>query len=135
MRLHDNDIQSLVDNIYPNIAAGNKPDSFLECTIISTKNDSVNKINNAILNTFLGDMSLLLSTDKAIGDEYQHYQIELLNSLNVGGLPLAHLSLTAVCTFIGSNWAFFNQLRNLDLVKFSMLYLVSHELLHRFTWL
>jgi hypothetical protein len=48
---------------------------------------------------------------------------------------LAHLSLTAVCTFIGSNWAFFNQLRNLDLVKFSMLYLVSHELLHRFTWL
>lgn len=97
MCLPGNTIHSLINFIYPNIAAGHKPDEyFLHCTILSPKNNDVDDINHAILNAFPGDPIVLTSTDKALDNE-NLYPIEFLNTINAGGLSLAHLTLKPGC--------------------------------------
>ena len=106
MCLPDNSLHSLIDFIYPNIAAGHKPDDyFLNRAILSSKNDDVHDINHAILDIFPGDPTVLTSTDQALDNE-NLFPLEFLNTINVGGLPLAHLTLKPGCPVM--------LLRNLD---------------------
>ena len=93
-----NTLQSLIDVIYPNIAIQLKPDSFLDCTILTAKNDAVDAINAYLLHLFLGEMVTLLGFDTVIDvANAQDYPVEYLNSIKIAGLPLAHLKLKKGC--------------------------------------
>jgi len=64
MRLPQNDVQSLIDAIYPDIHQGNKPDQFfLERSILSSRNLTVHELNQIILNRFPGQESVHMSAD------------------------------------------------------------------------
>jgi len=107
MRLSENTVDSLINTIYPHVAdaQGNPDQYFLERTILSSKNDAVDDLNSAVLEKFPGDEFTLIGIDKAKADQ-QEYPIEYLNSLNVSGLPLAHLHVKLGCPLM--------LLRNMD---------------------
>jgi hypothetical protein len=111
----DNSINSLVEAIYPGIEDGEKEDQyFLDRCILACKNDSVQDLNEEILNQFPGEEHVLLSADSVeLEDEgmneYQPYSTEYLNSLVSSSLPLAHLKLKVGCPVM--------LLRNLDASK------------------
>ncbi|OBZ77761.1 ATP-dependent DNA helicase PIF1 [Grifola frondosa] len=91
-------MESLIAALYPGIEQGDKPDQyFLKRTILSSKNDAVDDINHAILEKFPGEKMVLMAADKVIRVENAHYPIEYLNTINVSGLPLAHLALKPGC--------------------------------------
>jgi ATP-dependent DNA helicase PIF1 len=94
-----NTLESLIDLIYPNIAEQPKPDSFfLDRTILSTTNDSVDEINTYILNRFPGEETTLLGFDKVEdGGNDNHYPLEYLSSITINGLPLAQLKVKKGC--------------------------------------
>jgi len=107
MCLSENTVETLINTIYPHVAdAEGKPDQyFLERTILSSKNDAVDDLNSAVLGKFPGDEFTLISIDKVKGNQ-EDYPIEYLNSLNVSGLPLAHLHVKLGCPLM--------LLRNMD---------------------
>ena len=107
MRLPQNNIQDLLNTIYPGIDQGNMDDQFfLERTILSSKNDTVDQLNQSILDIFPGEQSIHMSMDKVKSDNAHIYPVEFLNSLNASGLPLARLALKPGCPLM--------LLRNLD---------------------
>jgi len=75
----------------------------LDRTILSAKNDDVDKINDAILDQIYPDHEkhVMLSADSVNLDnntvENQVYPIEFLNSLKASGLPLSKLILKTGC--------------------------------------
>jgi hypothetical protein len=89
----------LINDTYPDIHLGNKPNQyFLERTILCCKNDDVDDINKIILDMMPGIEKVLNSADSIdlaneAQDGYQPYPMEYLNSLNV---------LTVVCLW--PNW-------------------------------
>jgi ATP-dependent DNA helicase PIF1 len=98
MCLPQNDIQGLVDAIYPDINQGNRPDTFfLKCTILSSKNDTVNQIIQMVLDRFPGEETVVISADKVNGHNSDTYPKEFLNSLIISGFSLAHLALKPGC--------------------------------------
>jgi hypothetical protein len=107
MRLPENTVEGLIHAIYPDIAHGPKPDAFfLERTILSSKNDTVDLLNQMILDRFPGEQSVLISADKVNGRESNEYPTEYLHSLRASGLPLSHLALKPGCPIM--------LLRNID---------------------
>jgi hypothetical protein len=102
MRCGD-DVDSLIDAIYPGITQGQKPDAyFKDRTLLSCKNDDVDDLNTDILAKFPGEQKVLMSADSIVTDggvpiDYQPYPVEYLNSLNCSGLPLARLALKPGC--------------------------------------
>jgi hypothetical protein len=106
MRMPQNTMAALVNNIYPGIAEGNKPDDyFLNRTILSPTNSHVDELNKFILDMFPGEETVIRSIDKVVGIP-NIYPIEFLNAQKSGGLPLAHLSLKVGCPLM--------LLRNID---------------------
>src|SRR5882762_10044537 len=96
MCLPHNDVQTLVDTIYPGIDQGNMSDQFfLERTILSPKNDAVDQLNHLILDRFPGQETILMGIDRVNKDTSHVYPTEFLNSLNASGLPLVLLSSLA----------------------------------------
>jgi hypothetical protein len=94
MRLPENSIECLIDTLYLDIHQGNKPDHFfLERTILSSKNDTVDQLNQTILDRFPGEETMVVGADKVTGDNSNLYPVEFLNSLNMSGLPLACIPL------------------------------------------
>ena len=61
-----NTLQSLIDIIYPNIAIQPKPDSFLDRTIPTAKNDAVDAINTYLLHFLPEEVVTLLGFDTII---------------------------------------------------------------------
>jgi hypothetical protein len=103
-----NTLDCLIDLIYPNIAVQPKPDSFfLDRTILTVLNDSVDEINTQLLNRFPGEEITCLGFDTVaeVGNAHE-YPIEYLNSIAVPGLPLCHLKLKKGCPLM--------LLRNMD---------------------
>ncbi|THH13908.1 hypothetical protein EW146_g6362 [Bondarzewia mesenterica] len=97
IKMVDNTMDGLINALYPEIAGGPKPDHyFLDHTILSSKNDTVDDINHSILAQFPGEESIVIGIDKMIG-VMQAYPMEYLNSINVSGLPLAHLKIKYGC--------------------------------------
>ena len=108
----DNAVDSLMDQIYPDIGHGDKDDQyFLDRSILACTNDVIKDLNSELLDMFPGDKHLLLSADSVHFDDpgmnnHQPYPMEYLNSLVSSSLPLAHLELKVGCPIM--------LLRNLD---------------------
>jgi len=101
----DHTLESLIISTYPDISRMNNIEDqyFLDRTILSAKNNDVDKINDAILDQFYLDREthIMLSADSVNLDDNalqnQPYPIEFLNSLKASGLPLSKLALKAGC--------------------------------------
>jgi hypothetical protein len=64
MRLPQNNVNSLVNAIYPDIDQPGREDKFfLEHTILSATNDKVDHLNQLILDSFPGEQSIHMSAD------------------------------------------------------------------------
>jgi len=107
-----NTVDDLINAIYPGIGIEHKPDQFfLDCTILSCKNDDVDDLNQTMLAKFPGNERVLMSADSVVleagvNTDFQPYPVEFLNSLKTSGLPLAQLALKIGCPLM--------LLRNLD---------------------
>ena len=82
MLCQGNTIQALINSTYPDIEQGNHPDQYyLDRTIFSCKNDSVDVINSLILTSFPGEEQIFHSADTVSFREqelnnYQPYPAE-----------------------------------------------------------
>jgi len=101
----DNTLESLIASTYSDISGiDNIGDQyFLDRTILSAKNDDVDKINDAILDQINPDQEkhVMLSADSVDLDnnivKNQVYPIEFLNSLKASGLSLSKLIFKTGC--------------------------------------
>jgi hypothetical protein len=111
-----NTVESLIEQIYPNIGTPLHPPHadlfFSERAILSARNADVNSLNHTILDLFPGELIEAQSADSVIDDDENNqdgellYPTEYLNSITSSGLPLAHLRLKVGCPLM--------LLRNLD---------------------
>src|SRR5919205_1265975 len=96
MRLPDNSIGGLIDHIYPNIhqIQTSLHQFFSEHILLSSWNDDVDDINEAILNKYPGPVREFHSADKMASDnpddveEELMYPVEYLNGINCSGFLL-----------------------------------------------
>jgi hypothetical protein len=108
-------VDSLVEEIYPDLHVGDKEDQyFLDRNILACTNENVMELNDQLLEKFPGEKKVLLAADSVeledqAMNEYQPYSVEFLNSLVSSSLPLAHLALKIGCPVM--------LLRNLDQSK------------------
>jgi len=100
----ENSVSSLISTIYPGVnELPHPPDHyFAERTILTSRNDDVDDINEKMLSEFPGDMSDFLSADsvKSSNENAEGellYPVEYLNSINCSGLPLHKLQLKVGC--------------------------------------
>lgn len=99
MKLPCQDLRSLINTVYPEIhVVGTCDDKYLsERTILSSRNEDVEYINQEILEMFPGDTRTYISADSVViekdADNNNVYPTEFLNSLNFSGIPLAKLNL------------------------------------------
>ena len=104
-RCRENTIASLIDTIYPDIRTPNLPDQyFSERTILSSKNDTVDALNTAVLEQFPGVVHTFHSADyigtadqTGRNDPLLNYPVEYLNAIDCSGFPLAKLELKVGC--------------------------------------
>src|ERR1700749_5257522 len=89
-------VEDLINEIYPNIEQGNtfQSEYFLERAILAARNDEVSTINSKVLEKFPGHEKTLHGVDKVVEDGnvpeqdfVPHYPLEFLNSIELGGLP------------------------------------------------
>ena len=99
-----NTIESLIQTIYPGINHLLLPPDayFAERTILTSRNDDVDDINEEMLRQFPGEEREFLSADSVKGNENNGdgellYPVEYLNSINCSGLPLSRLKLKIGC--------------------------------------
>jgi ATP-dependent DNA helicase PIF1 len=101
MLCHENIMQALIDATYPGIEQGNHPDQYyVDRTILSCGNDSVDAINSLFLSCFPREEQIFNSADtvsfwKQELNNYQPYPTEYLKCLKASGLPLLRLALKA----------------------------------------
>jgi ATP-dependent exoDNAse (exonuclease V) alpha subunit len=98
----ENTITSLISAVYPDInQLPHPPDHyFAERTILTSRNDDVDDINEELLKQFPGEMKDFLSADsvKENNEDGQlMYPVEYLNSITCSGLPLHKLQLKVGC--------------------------------------
>ncbi|XP_021991908.1 ATP-dependent DNA helicase PIF1-like [Helianthus annuus] len=94
-------IKELIHAIFPSIEDNvYSSDYIISRAILSTKNDSVDEINNQMIEIFQGEEKVYYSFDEAEDDQRNFYPVEFLNSLNVSGLPPHKLRLKIVCPII-----------------------------------
>ncbi|XP_035842053.1 uncharacterized protein LOC118488800 [Helianthus annuus] len=84
---------STEDNVYSS-------DYIISRAILSTKNESVDEINNQMIEIFEGEEKFYYSFDEAEDDQRNFYPVEFLNSLNVSGLPPHKLRLKIGCPIL-----------------------------------
>ncbi|KXN91865.1 ATP-dependent DNA helicase PIF1 [Leucoagaricus sp. SymC.cos] len=104
-------MNDLINFIYPDIQLPQPDQYFLDRTVLSSRNDETDDINDGILDKFPEEKHVLMGADSIDLDNphngnYNPYPMEYLNTLNVSGLPLANLVLKVGCPLM--------LLRNLD---------------------
>ncbi|KAI3740150.1 hypothetical protein L2E82_30571 [Cichorium intybus] len=100
-------LDALIDAVFPSLEFNmSESDYIVSRAILSTKNESVDEINNYLIKRFHGEEKIYYSFDEAIDDKNNFYPVEFLNSLTVSGLPPHHLRLKVGCPII--------LLRNID---------------------
>uniref|UniRef100_A0A453JUW8 ATP-dependent DNA helicase n=1 Tax=Aegilops tauschii subsp. strangulata TaxID=200361 RepID=A0A453JUW8_AEGTS len=103
----DTDLDTLIDNTFPSLDANTSgPDYITSRAILSTRNDSVDRINLKMISRFQGDEMVYHSFDCAVDDPHNYYPPEFLNTLTPNGLPPHVLKLKINCPVI--------LLRNID---------------------
>jgi ATP-dependent DNA helicase PIF1 len=100
----ENTIDSLISTIYPGINQLPLPtDQYIaERTILTSRNDDVDDINEKMLSEFPGEEIEFLSADSIKGNQENEegqlmYLVEYLNSISCSGLPLHRLKLKVGC--------------------------------------
>ena len=101
----DNDIHTLINVTYPDIAIPHGTSYFHERCILSPRNRDAHEINNILLDMFPGDAQDLWSIDEAFdpdspGAPDDSYSPEVLRSTTPSGFPQAHLKLKVGCPVI-----------------------------------
>ncbi|KAL4564811.1 hypothetical protein LXL04_028882 [Taraxacum kok-saghyz] len=82
-------LDALIDAVFPSLESNmSDSDYVVSRAILSTKNDSVDEINDYLIDRFHGEEKIYYSFDEAIDDRNGFYSVEFLNSITVGGLPL-----------------------------------------------
>ncbi|XP_021974952.1 ATP-dependent DNA helicase PIF1-like [Helianthus annuus] len=103
----ENSIKELINVVFPSIQSNvYSSDYIISRAILSTKNDSVDEINDQMIDMFQGDEKVYYSFDEVEDDRHNFYPVEFLNSLTVSGLPPHKLRLKIGCPII--------LLRNID---------------------
>jgi len=104
LKCPENTISSLISTIYPGINELPHPpdDYFASCTILTSRNDNVDDINEKMLLDFPGEETEFLSADSIKGNGENGegelmYPVEYSNSINCSGLPLHRLKLKIGC--------------------------------------
>ena len=69
----------------------------VERTILTPKNDDVEKVNDIIIDQFLGTHCTLVLFDEVEGDSNNLYQQKYLNSLILSGFPPHILKIKNGC--------------------------------------
>ena len=95
-------LDELIQMVYPNISVNAKNTKWLgERAILAPLNSIVNSINQQMTHKFAGESVVYRSVDTAISeDEANHFPVELLNSIDVSGLPPHTLCLKVVIPII-----------------------------------
>jgi ATP-dependent DNA helicase PIF1 len=89
----DANLQLLVEKIYPRLEEDGHNLDISECGILSTRNETVDSINERILSSFPGSSQTYYSNDSVVDDKLNLYPSEFLNSLTPNGLPPHRLTL------------------------------------------
>ena len=94
----DNTSRSLANGIYPTLADPNAPlptaQYLAEHAILAARNDSVDDLNEQLLDSMRGEAVTLYSADKVVDDvDVETYATEYLNTVNIPNLPLHRLKL------------------------------------------
>ncbi|KAI7743226.1 hypothetical protein M8C21_009806, partial [Ambrosia artemisiifolia] len=78
----ENSIQQLINAIYPSLPGNNTPTEYITSrAILTTRNDSVDEINERMIEVFEGEEKIYYSFDTAEDDQQNLYTTEFLNSL------------------------------------------------------
>jgi ATP-dependent exoDNAse (exonuclease V) alpha subunit len=100
----ENTIASLIQTIYPGINQLPLPSDqyFAERTILTSRNDDVDDINEEMLRQFPGEEKVFVSADSVKnngenGNDDLLCPVEYLNSIHCSGLPLSKLKLKVGC--------------------------------------
>ncbi|KAL7609961.1 hypothetical protein Lser_V15G13505 [Lactuca serriola] len=100
-------LHALIDAIFPSFEINrSEPDYIISHAILSTRNDSVDEINDYLIGRFHGEEQIYYSFDEAVDDINNFYPVVFLNTLSVSGFPPHYLRLKVGCPII--------LLRNLD---------------------
>ncbi|XP_076892294.1 uncharacterized protein LOC143543990 [Bidens hawaiensis] len=103
----ENSIKELFNAIFPSIENNVYTSNYIaSIEILSTRNESVDEINDQMLDNFQGEEHVYYSFDEVEDDKHHFYPTEFLNALNVNGLPPHKLRLKIGCPII--------LLRNID---------------------
>jgi hypothetical protein len=89
----DENLKSLIDKIYPNLGQDGLTMDIGNRGILATRNDTVDYVNNLILNSFPGQEHTYYSFDGVVDDTQNLYQVEFLNQLTPTSLPPHRLTL------------------------------------------
>ena len=94
----DNTSRSLANVIYPTLADQNAPlptvQHLAEHVILAVRNDSVDNLNEQLLDLMTGEVITLYSTDKVVDNsDAETYATEYLNTVNIPNLSLHRLKL------------------------------------------
>ena len=82
-------MDELINKVFSNVENSYTDKYFVaRCTILTPKNENVDKINEVIMTKFPGEGKTYLSAD-TVGEEdsYNIYPIEFLNSITLSGMP------------------------------------------------
>ena len=89
-------VSDLISAVYPNLQTGEAllDKYYLEGTILCPRNSEGDETDEEVLKTFPGEERLYSSANSIKGsEEGNHYPVEYLNSINMGGLPPSQLRL------------------------------------------
>jgi PIF1-like helicase len=102
-----NTMKSLIETIYPGInQLPLSPDQyFAERTILTSRDNDQDDINEEMLRQFSGEEKVFISADSVKnngknGNNDLLYSVEYLNSINCSGLPLSKLKLNVGCPLL-----------------------------------
>ncbi|XP_023762301.3 uncharacterized protein LOC111910706 [Lactuca sativa] len=94
-------VDALIDPIFPSLQSNGADSQFIiSRAILSTKNESVDEINNKLIERFSGEQKVYYSFNEGEYDKNNLYPMEYLNSLNVSGVPPHYLRLNIGCPVI-----------------------------------
>ncbi|KAG5556067.1 hypothetical protein RHGRI_006626 [Rhododendron griersonianum] len=91
-------VQQLIDFVFPDLHNYlRQPLSMTDCAILTPKNDSVDIINEQLINNFPGKEYSYVSVDDTVNKADQALYVDFLHSVNPPGLPSHILSLKENC--------------------------------------
>ncbi|XP_076948844.1 ATP-dependent DNA helicase PIF1-like [Bidens hawaiensis] len=103
----DNSIRDLINTIFPALDNNVQSQEYVSSrAILTTRNDSVDEVNDYMIDIFNGEERVYYSFDTTEDDHRNLYPTEFLNSINVSGLPPHKLRIKIGCPII--------LLRNID---------------------